>query len=174
MVYCYGFGALSFNVQPDDANLIKALKRHGAIPFIKTNMCCGGLSGETKNFMFGKVSSPLDFSRNAGGSSGGEGAIIALKCSPAGIGSDIAGSLRNPASACGIVALKPSTQRMPARAPHPKVGVPGNVTSWGPMARTVDDLELLMQAALDDISVHLDVEAVPMPWDHQAYLDDKP
>ena len=58
MVCCTGFGALSFDVQPDDATGIKVLRNQGAIPFVKTNMCVGGLSSETKNFIFGSCRSP--------------------------------------------------------------------------------------------------------------------
>jgi len=127
-------------------------------------MCTGGLSGESKNHIFGKVSIPGDLSRSAGGSSGGEAALIAAKCSVAGIGSDIAGSLRNPAQACGITALKPSSERFPARGPIPTTGVPGNRACWGPMARSVDDLALMMAAMCDEESVQLDINCIPLKW----------
>ena len=77
-VTCYGYAAHSFNTCSDDASLIKALRRHGAIPFVKTNMPNGGKSTETRNHMFGAIPNPFDKTRSAGGSSGGEGALIAL------------------------------------------------------------------------------------------------
>ena len=171
LVTCYGLGAKSFIPQPDDANLIKALKRHGAIIWVKTNMCAGGFSAETKNFMFGSVSNPQDFKRTSGGSSGGEACLIGLKCSVAGIGTDSAGSVRIPASACGIVSMKATSGRIPSTAPFKRGGVPGNLSVFSPMARSVDDLELMYQSILDKESLDIDAAAVPMPWNHEAYTD---
>jgi len=92
------------------------LRKQGAIPFVKTNMCSGGLSSETKNLMFGSVRNPQDWKRSAGGSSGGEACLIALGCSAGGIGTDLAGSIRIPSSACGTFGLKPTSGRFPTTA----------------------------------------------------------
>ena len=95
--------------------------------------------------MFGRISSPADDTRNAGGSSGGEAALIGAGLSVVGIGSDIGGSNRVPASACGIVGFRPSSHRFPTGAPVRRGGAPGaSLTSWGPLARSVEDIEVVM------------------------------
>lgn len=66
---------------------------------------------ESVNDIFGRVENPWDKTRSAGGSSGGEGAILAARCSVVGLGSDLGGSVRIPAAYCGVCAIKPCTTR---------------------------------------------------------------
>jgi amidase len=102
---------------------------------------------ETDNLIFGRTNNPYDLTRTAGGSSGGEAALIAACGSPFGLGSDALGSVRLPAHCCGITSIKPTSGRLD-RTGH----VPG-AAGWvemvwqiGPMARKAADLPLLMQA----------------------------
>lgn len=92
----------------DDRLTIKVLKNAGAIPFIKSNVPELLSSFQCNNAIFGAAQNPYDRTRTTGGSTGGEAGLISLRCSPAGIGSDTAGSNRNPQSWCGVFGFKPT------------------------------------------------------------------
>ena len=100
---------------------------------------------ETESNLFGRTVNPYNTDLSPGGSSGGEGALLALRGSFLGIGTDIGGSVRIPASNCRLYSLKPSIARTPNRGveiwfPHDGVDhIPGVI---GPMGRSLDDLEL--------------------------------
>lgn len=133
------------DVADHDAPAVARLKEAGAIVVGKTNLpdMCWGF--ESVNPVFGRTSSARGSGMSAGGSSGGEAAIIAAGSSPLGLGSDIGGSLRNPAANNGCVSLKPSTGRVPAEGHVPEV--PDSVRDWnvvGPLARRVEDLVLAL------------------------------
>jgi amidase len=102
---------------------------------------------ETDNLVFGRTNNPYDAARTTGGSSGGEGAIIAAGGSPLGIGSDLGGSIRIPAHFCGIAGLKPTAGRVPTTG-HVGVGAPApaliEMATTGPMARYVEDLAFVL------------------------------
>lgn len=87
------------------------MKKSGAIPFLRTNVpqCC--FTFESFNRIYGRVKNPWDKTKIAGGSSGGEGAAIAARLSPMGLGSDQGGSIRIPAAFCGIYGFKPTAER---------------------------------------------------------------
>jgi len=124
-----------------DAEVVARLRRAGAIPLARTNLPDLLFAFETDNLLFGRTNNPYDTSRTAGGSSGGEAALIASCGSPLGLGSDAAGSVRLPAAFCGIAGLKPTSRRIPRTGHFPPAG--GWIESlWqiGPMARRVEDL----------------------------------
>ena len=99
---------------------------------------------ETDNPVFGRTNNPHDLERTPGGSSGGEAAAIAACLSPAGLGSDLSGSIRVPAHFCGIAGLKPTAGRVPMDGHTPSAsGVVSLGACIGPMARRVEDLALL-------------------------------
>src|SRR5260370_5774603 len=99
---------------------------------------------ETDNPVFGRTNNPHDLSRTPGGSSGGEAAAIAACLSPAGLGSDLSGSIRVPAHFCGIAGLKPTAGRVPMEGHVPAATGPLSLGACiGPMARRVEDLALL-------------------------------
>jgi amidase len=127
---------------PDvDAVLVERIAAAGAICIGKTNTPEFGAGSQTFNAVFGATGNPYDPTRTCGGSSGGAAAALACGMVPIADGSDLGGSLRNPASFCNVVGLRPSTGRVP--------GWP-NVSGWfplsveGPMARTVADTALLL------------------------------
>ena len=129
-----------------DATLVARLRQAGAIPIAKTNLPDLLFAYESDNLIFGRTSNPYDLERTAGGSSGGESALIAACGSPLGLGSDAAGSVRVPAAFCGIASIKPTTGRLPRTGHVPPAG--GWVEAlWqiGPMARRVEDLQLAME-----------------------------
>lgn len=142
-------GTLGFKesgVAAEDATLVRRLREAGGIPIAKTNLPDLLFSFESDNLIFGRTNNPYDLARTAGGSSGGEAALIAAGGSPLGLGSDAAGSVRVPAAFCGIAAIKPTSGRLPRTGHVPPFG--GWVERlWqiGPMARSVDDIDFAMR-----------------------------
>jgi amidase len=128
----------------EDAPSVARLKKAGAILLGKTNVAEMAMSYEADNPIFGHTNNPHDLTRTPGGSSGGEAAAIAARLSPAGVGSDLMGSIRVPAHFCGIVGLKPTTGRVPIAGHFPLATGPFSLgAALGPMARRVEDLSLL-------------------------------
>ncbi len=125
---------------PDfDALPVRRLKEAGAITIGKTNTPEFGLGSQTFNQVFGATLNPYDLTKTCGGSSGGAAAALACGMVPIGDGSDMGGSLRNPANFCNIVGFRTS----PGRVPGPP-GSWGTLSVPGPMARTVEDVALML------------------------------
>ena len=133
-----------------DASVVVRLKEAGAIILGKTNTPEMAIPYETDNPIFGRTNNPHDLNRTPGGSSGGEAAAITACLSPAGIGSDLSGSIRVPAHFCGIVGLKATTGRVPMDGHWPPAIGPVSLGACiGPMARTVEDVALLFHVIAD-------------------------
>ena len=123
--------------------IVETLEAHGAVVYAKSNTPEFGAGGNTFNDVFGATHNPHDLRLTAGGSSGGAAAAVATGMAWLAHGSDLAGSLRTPASFCGVTSLRPSPGRI---ANGPSV-VPFQVHSQqGPMARGMGDLALLADA----------------------------
>ncbi len=148
---------LRVNAVPDhDAPVVTRLKAAGAIILGKTNTPEMAIPYQTDNPVFGRTNNPHALDRTPGGSSGGEAAAIAAGLSPAGIGSDLSGSIRVPAHFCGIVGLKPTTGRVPMAGHTPRVdGLLSLGACIGPMARTVADLKLLFKVIAEPTSFEI-------------------
>uniref|UniRef100_A0A8R1HQM0 Amidase domain-containing protein n=1 Tax=Caenorhabditis japonica TaxID=281687 RepID=A0A8R1HQM0_CAEJA len=125
---------------------VEFLTGQGAVPFCLTNVPQGLLSYVSSNPLYGTTKNPWDFTRTPGGSSGGEAALMAAGGSAFGIGSDLAGSLRIPASFCGLVSLKPTQDRLYVTDTHG--GLPGRGRlglSFGFYTRTVQEQDYLLR-----------------------------
>jgi aspartyl-tRNA(Asn)/glutamyl-tRNA(Gln) amidotransferase subunit A len=135
-------GSLLFedHVPTVDASVVQRLVGAGGILIGKTNMPEFALWWETGNLVFGRTENPWKEGRTPGGSSGGEAAAIAAGLSPLGVGSDVGGSIRQPAHYCGIVGLKPTHGRVPLTGHWPDTLL--RFMHVGPMARTVRDVAL--------------------------------
>jgi Asp-tRNA(Asn)/Glu-tRNA(Gln) amidotransferase A subunit family amidase len=135
------------NVPAIDAGAVVRLRAAGAIILGKTNVAEMALTYEAVNPVFGRTNNPHNTDLTAGGSSGGEAAAIGACLSPAGLGSDLMGSIRVPAHFCGIFGLKPTVGRIPSDGhTPPTLGVLALGAVVGPMARGVEDLRLLLHA----------------------------
>jgi len=123
--------------------LVERLESNGATIYAKSNTPEFGAGANTFNEVFGPTLNPWDTTRSAAGSSGGAAAALASGTAWLAHGSDMGGSLRNPASFCGIVGMRPSIGRV---AHTPTAKVDRNLGVQGPMARNVEDLALMLDA----------------------------
>ncbi|XP_034978372.2 vitamin D3 hydroxylase-associated protein [Zootoca vivipara] len=159
----------------EDSVLVEVLKRQGANPFVITNVPQSLLNYDCSNSIFGQTVNPNDHKRGPGGSSGGEGALIAAGGSILGFGSDLGGSVRLPSSFCGLCGLKPTAGRLSnsgVRGPIDGIlTVPGTV---GPMARDVESLALCMKALLCDDMFQLDPFVPPVFFNEEVYSSSTP
>ena len=130
-------------VPSEDALLVDRLRRAGAIVVGKTNTPEFGAGSQTFNAVFGPTLNPFDHTRTCGGSSGGAAVALATGMLPIADGSDMGGSLRNPASFCNVVGLRPSPGRVPV---WPAVTAWSTLSVEGPMARNVADVALMLSA----------------------------
>ncbi|KAF7711920.1 fatty-acid amide hydrolase 1-like [Silurus meridionalis] len=153
-----------------DSVVVSVLKKQGAIPFIKTNIPQGLLNYECSNPIYGRTVNPCNIEKVCGGSSGGEGALIAGGGSILGLGTDIGGSIRIPAAFCGICALKPTNNRISVRGLSSCVkGGKTALSAVGPMARDVESLALCMKALLCPDMFTLDPTVPPLPFNQEVY-----
>lgn len=158
-----------------DSVVVQVLKLQGAVPFVHTNVPQSMISYDCSNPLFGQTLNPWKSSKSPGGSSGGEGALIASGGSPLGLGTDIGGSVRFPSAFCGICGLKPTGNRLS------KNGLKGCVygqlsvkLSAGPMARDVESLALCMRALLCEDMFRLDPTVPPLPFREEIYASSRP
>jgi len=139
----FGSPALADYVPDTDSLIVERLAAAGAIMLGKTNTPELGAGSQTFNAVFGATVNPWDPTRTCGGSSGGAAVALACGMVPIADGSDLGGSLRNPAAFCGVVGLRPSPGRVPSW-PSDAAWCPLPVE--GPMARSVADCALLLSA----------------------------
>ena len=139
------FGSLVYRdfVPERDALLVERLRGAGAIAVGKTNTPEFGAGSQTFNEVFGETLNPYDTTKTCGGSSGGAAAALACGMLPLADGSDMGGSLRNPAAFCNVVGFRPSLGRVPA---WPAVAAWFPLVVEGPMARTMEDAALMLGA----------------------------
>ena len=130
-------------VPDEDALVVERLRRAGAITVGKTNTPEFGAGSQTYNEVFGETLNPYDTTKTCGGSSGGAAAALACGMVPIADGSDMGGSLRNPASFCNVVGFRPSLGRVPS---WPVQAAWSTLSTEGPMARTVRDATLMLGA----------------------------
>ncbi|KAF4797145.1 Vitamin D3 hydroxylase-associated protein [Turdus rufiventris] len=189
-------------VKEEDSVIVQVLKHQGGIPFVKTNIPQTMINYDCSNPIFGQTLNPLNPQKSPGGSSGGEGALIAGGGSILGIGSDVAGSIRLPSSFCGLCGLKPTANRLRSGLPidkelvaagkemintvtisfqtikqgvvSPLIGMQSVAAMLGPMARDVDSLALCMKALLCQEMFQLDPTVPPIPFNEQVYTSSKP
>jgi amidase len=152
--------------------VVEHLETNGGVVYAKSNTPEFGAGANTFNEVFGATRNPWDLSRSAAGSSGGAAVALATGTAWLAHGSDMGGSLRNPASFCGIVGMRPSIGRV---AHTPACKIDRNLGVHGPMARNVEDLALLLDAMSGENPADpLSLPALPTSFLSAARSGNKP
>ena len=163
-------GYVSFASHPLAANnsgCMDILLRAGAVCYVKTNVPQTLMSADSVNNIFGRTLNPNKLSLTAGGSTGGEGALLKIRGSVLGIGTDLAGSVRIPALCNGVFGFKPSAGRVPYAGEvwGGRLGSPSQVlSSIGPQGHSVRDMELFVRVVIDSEPWDLAESAIAVPW----------
>ncbi|CAF1087212.1 unnamed protein product [Adineta steineri] len=160
-------------IAEDDALILKILYDAGAIFYVRTTQPQSLMHLECDSPVYGTTINPFNRNLSSGGSSGGEGALIAMKGSPIGIGTDIGGSIRGPANNNGIYGFKPTSFRLPLQGIiAEQAGRESIIAAIGPLARAREDIILFVKTILDTEPWLRDPSLVPIPW-RSITLDSK-
>ncbi|KAH7346303.1 amidase [Rhexocercosporidium sp. MPI-PUGE-AT-0058] len=158
-----------------ESEMVRELRDLGAILYCKTSVPHTLMAGETVNNIIGYTYNPKNRNLASGGSSGGEGALIGLKGSPVGFGTDIGGSIRIPAAFNGLYGIRPSSGRMPYEGMANSMDGQNSILSVvGPLGTSVGALKLVMKAILSQQPWLHDPLVAEIPWrdeQEQAVLD---
>lgn len=169
----WGLPSRAGKLTKSDGPLVKRLREAGAIVIGVTNVPQLLIYHESDNPVYGRANNPWNPARVPGGSSGGEGAIVAAGGSPLGLGSDIGGSIRVPAHFCGIHGIKPTAHRLTS-LDNPRFfdsGQEAIPAQPGPLARRVEDLVLAMSVLAAPGQELFDVSVPPVPWPDPKQID---
>ncbi|XP_043317382.1 vitamin D3 hydroxylase-associated protein-like isoform X2 [Cervus canadensis] len=158
-----------------DGVIVKVLKAQGAIPFVKTNISQTLQSYDCSNPIYGQTLNPQNLKKTPGGSSGGEGALLAEGGSILGMGTDTGGSIRIPASFCGVCGIRVTGYRLSYSGVASAVkGRKAGITVAGPLARDVESLALCLRALLSEHMHRLDPTTPFLPFREQVYSSNRP
>lgn len=163
-------GYISFASRPPcaaNSALVDIILNAGAVLYVKTNIPLTMMTADSENNLFGRTLNPNKLTLTAGGSTGGEGALLKLRGSVLGVGTDIAGSIRIPALCDGIFGFKPTAGRVPfaGNTPPGRLGSPGPILPViGPEGHSIRDLELFMRTVIDAEPWELDDSVIAVPW----------
>lgn len=160
-----GFTYWATKVSEENSAMVDLLLDLGAVLYVKTTVPVAMMMPDTDSYLFGPTLNPYNKNHTAGGSSGGEGALIAFQGSPGGIGSDIGGSIRYPAYFNGIFGLKPTAARFPTSGNVSGLRGQHSIKSVvAPLSRTHESLEYLSKALLSGHPERFDPTANPIGW----------
>lgn len=161
------------DVQEKDALTVARLKAEGAIILGKTNTPTLCFCQESINKLYGRTNNPWDVTRTAGGSSGGEGALIAVGGAAVGLGSDIGGSIRFPAHFNGVIGFKSGNRQVAQEGHFPYVTEPYQISmlGMGAMAKSVEDAKLINEIIADHKPNEIDITdfELVIPEPHPNY-----
>jgi Asp-tRNA(Asn)/Glu-tRNA(Gln) amidotransferase A subunit family amidase len=172
-----GVASLAENPATEDALLVKILLEQGAVLYCKTNIPQTLMALDSDNNVFGRVINPLNKEVTAGGSSGGEGALVAMRGSVLGVGTDVGGSIRIPAMCNGVYGVKPSARRVPFAGQEGgmRVGAAqvGLMASAGPIAVSLRDCELFLKTVAGARPWQRDPNVVYGEWEEQGSVGER-
>ncbi|KAH6715345.1 putative fatty-acid amide hydrolase [Leptodontidium sp. MPI-SDFR-AT-0119] len=161
-----GLGCYVNEPAKDNSALAAMLIDLGAVLYCKTNLPQSIMTGDSHNNIFGRTLNPRNKLLTAGGSTGGEGTLLALRGSILGVGTDIGGSIRVPAVCNGIYGFRPSVGMLPhggVRDLTPP-GTDGVRSTVGPMATSIRDCELFLKSVLEADTWRYDSAVISVPW----------
>ncbi|QIW97816.1 hypothetical protein AMS68_003334 [Peltaster fructicola] len=152
-------------VAKEDAYVLQLLWNAGCVFYVRTTQPQAIMHLETDNNIYGVTTNPYNTNLSSGGSSGGEGALLGLRGSCLGVGSDIGGSVRNPAANNGVFGLRPTAYRLPLEGcGPPQIGAEQIVPIIGPLSTTLGGINTFMKAIIDQQPWLYDSTLVPLPW----------
>ncbi len=157
-------------IPAEDAEVVRRLRNAGAILLGKHNLHEFAYGGSSMISHFGEVRNPWNPAHIAGGSSGGSASAVAAGMCFAAIGTDTAGSVREPAALCGIVGLKPTYGRVSAGG---VIALAPSFDHVGPLTRTVEDAAIMFRTIADSGPKHQGDSNQPAKWDDSVFLGDK-
>ena len=156
----------------DDSHVLKILWNAGCVFYTRTTEPQTLMHLETSTNLYGVTVNPFNGNLTSGGSSGGEGALISLRGSCLGIGTDIGGSIRSPSANCGIYGLRPSSYRIPVEGWSATMGGQEQIIAvLGPLSTSLDGVKLFMRTVIGAKPWLSEPSLVPIPWrEQQSYL----
>ncbi|KAJ4302778.1 hypothetical protein N0V90_001669 [Kalmusia sp. IMI 367209] len=163
------------NIAKEDAHILQILRRAGAVFHCRTTIPQTMMHLETDSNLYGVTNNPYNSNLSSGGSSGGEGALLALRGSCLGIGSDVGGSIRNPAANCGVYGIKPTAFRIPTDGwGYIMAGADTVESVLGPMSTSLSGLKLFMKTVIDSRPWLTEPALIPFPWREFELPKDRP
>ncbi|PVI01576.1 amidase signature enzyme [Periconia macrospinosa] len=167
-----GYVGRAFKAAKEDCVLVTLLKQMGAVIIAKSNLPQSIMWCETENPLWGLTVHPKNPDFTCGGSTGGEGTLLALQGSVVGWGTDIGGSIRIPSHMLGLYGLKPSSTRLPYQGVSVSTDGQEHVPSViGPMTRNLPSLVTATKAVIDAQPWNLDPKCCPIPWRQDVFAD---
>ena len=152
-------------VSPHDSDVVRIIREAGAVFFCRTAMPQTGFILETVSNLWGRTLNPYNRLLGAGGSSGGDAALIAMKGCPIAPSTDAGGSIRAPAAFNGLYGIRPTSMRVPKNLWEGTMS--GQVAirdSAGPICHSIDDIRLFTRLLITNEQARYDTNAVPVPW----------
>ncbi|KAH7087436.1 amidase signature domain-containing protein [Paraphoma chrysanthemicola] len=162
-------------ISKENAHILQVLHEAGAVFHCRTTVPQTMMHLETDSNLYGVTVNPYNRNLTSGGSSGGEGALIAMGGSCLGIGSDVGGSIRSPAANCGVYGLKPTAFRLPTDGwGYMMAGADSVETVLGPLSTSLEGLKMFMKVIIDAEPWLTEPALIPMPWRTYAVPQDRP
>ncbi|KAF2021962.1 amidase [Aaosphaeria arxii CBS 175.79] len=170
-----GYMAWHDRIAAENAHIIDILIKAGAVLYARTTQPQTQLQLETSNNYFGDTVNPFNRKLTAGGSPGGEGALIGMRGSCLGLGTEFGGSLRSPAANNGLYGFKPTSLRLPTGGfMASMLAQEGIVPVVGPLSTSLEGVKLIMQTVLDSQPWDIQPSLVPIPWRTESQLERLP
>jgi amidase len=169
-----GFISWIGHVGTADALILQILSNAGAVFYVRTTQPQSLMHLETSNNIYGETVNPYNTALTSGGSSGGEGALVGIKGSCLGIGTDIGGSIRSPAANCGVFGLRPTSYRLPnSGCAATMLAQEHIVPVIGPLSTSLEGIKAFMKTIIDAKPWLFQPSLLPFPWKEESLLDKK-